>query len=82
MICGANGWQGYRTVANDARGYDLSATDANGVATAGANNQNRAYNYELNYTAGAFAANAGYMEGNASNTAAAESGSVHRRRSP
>ena len=30
MICGANGWQGYRTVANDARGYDLTATDPMG----------------------------------------------------
>jgi len=47
-----------------------AATDANGVATPGANNQNRAYNYELNYTAGAFAANVGYLEANASNTAA------------
>lgn len=26
-----NGWKGYRNVANDARGYDLSLTDPNGV---------------------------------------------------
>lgn len=30
MVCGNNGWKGYRTVTNDARGYDLSATDPSG----------------------------------------------------
>jgi hypothetical protein len=30
MINDGAGWKGYRNVANDARGYDLSATDANG----------------------------------------------------
>jgi hypothetical protein len=27
MICGLDGWKGYRTVTHDARGYDLSLTD-------------------------------------------------------
>ncbi len=30
MICGADGWKGYRTVTNDARGYDLSQADPSG----------------------------------------------------
>jgi len=30
MINDGAGWKGYRNVANDARGYDLTATDANG----------------------------------------------------
>lgn len=31
MVNTAAGWKGYRNVTRDARGYDLSATDANGV---------------------------------------------------
>ena len=31
MINDGSGWRGYRNVVNDARGYDLSATDPNGV---------------------------------------------------
>lgn len=31
MINDGSGWKGYRNVVNDARGYDLSATDENGV---------------------------------------------------
>jgi hypothetical protein len=30
MICGTDGWKGYRTVTSDARGYDLSNTDPSG----------------------------------------------------
>lgn len=30
MICGTDGWKGYRTVTSDARGYNLSLTDVNG----------------------------------------------------
>lgn len=30
MICGSDGWKGYRTVTSDARGYNLSNTDPNG----------------------------------------------------
>jgi len=30
MICGTDGWKGYRTVTSDARGYNLSQTDDNG----------------------------------------------------
>jgi hypothetical protein len=30
MICGTNGWKGYRTVTSDARGYNLSNTDPAG----------------------------------------------------
>lgn len=31
MVHDGNGWSGYKNVTNDARGYDLSATDASGV---------------------------------------------------
>lgn len=31
MICETDGWKGYQTVTSDARGYDLSLTDPNGV---------------------------------------------------
>jgi len=34
MICEIDGWKGYRTVGNDARGYDLSTTNADGVILA------------------------------------------------
>jgi len=30
MVCGTDGWKGYRTVTSDARGYNLSNTDPNG----------------------------------------------------
>jgi len=30
MVCESDGWKGYRTVTSDARGYDLSLTDATG----------------------------------------------------
>lgn len=30
MICGTDGWKGYRTVTNDARGYNLTNTDPAG----------------------------------------------------
>jgi hypothetical protein len=30
LVAGSDGWRGYRTVSNDARGYDLSLTDPNG----------------------------------------------------
>ena len=30
MICGQNGWKGYRTVSSDARGFDLTLTDPSG----------------------------------------------------
>lgn len=30
-VGGANGWKGYKTIASDARGYNLTLTDANGV---------------------------------------------------
>jgi hypothetical protein len=31
MVSDANGWKGYRTLTSDARGYDLTKTDPNGV---------------------------------------------------
>ncbi|CAB4221297.1 Phage tail sheath C-terminal domain containing protein [uncultured Caudovirales phage] len=31
MICGSDGWKGYQNVSRDGRGYDLTATDPNGV---------------------------------------------------
>jgi hypothetical protein len=30
MICGSDGWKGYRNVSNDARGYDLTSADPAG----------------------------------------------------
>ena len=30
MVCGQDGWKGYRTVSTDARGYDLTQSDTNG----------------------------------------------------
>jgi len=31
MVCDTNGWRGYRQVARDSRGYNLTLTDPNGV---------------------------------------------------